>query len=318
MNLVFLDSYAMNPGDMDLSAFRTFGAVTDYPRTAPEDVVARSKDAEILLINKVKLSAEILAQLPQLRMICVTATGYNIVDTKAASRLGIVVCNVPDYSSQSVAQMVFAFLLHITNHVAFYAAENRKGRWTASPDFCFQQDATIELSGKVMGIVGMGHIGVAVSRIALALGMHVWAVSSKSADRLPAGVLKKTLAEVLRGADVVSLHCPQTAETVKMMNKDTLSQMKPSAILINTARGGLIDEEAVAKALRARRLAAFAADVLTAEPPGKDCPLLTAPHAYLTPHIAWASYEARQRLVRICVDNVRAFIEGKPIHVVGK
>lgn len=316
MHLVFLDSYAMNPGDLDLSSFKRFGDVTDYPRTLPEEVVERSRNADILIINKVKLTATVLAELPRLRMVCVSATGYNIVDTEAAAKQGIVVCNAPDYSSPSVAQMVFALLLHVTNHVGFYAEENRKGRWSMCPDFCYQEEPTIELSGKVMGIVGMGHIGTSVAHIALALGLKVFALSSKSQDKLPEGVQKKSFSELFSGADIVTLHCPQKPETFQMINKNTLALMKPSAILINTARGGLVDELAVADALREKRLGAFAADVLNVEPPHPDCPLLQSPHVYLTPHIAWASFEARHRLVHICEDNIQAFLTGKPINVV--
>ena len=315
-HLVFLDSHAMNPGDMDMSCFKDLGKVTIYPRTMPEEVVARSEGADILIVNKVKITADIMGQLPDLRMVCVTATGCNNIDLAAAKEKGIVVCNAPDYSSQSVAQMVFAHLLQITNRIAEYAKAVRDGEWSASPDFCFQHAAVSELYGKTMGIIGFGNIGRRVSEIALAMGMNVLVVTSKAATDLPETICKKSLQEMLPHVDVLSLHCSLNPDTDKIINAKTLSAMKPSAILINTARGGVVDEKAVASALRSGKLRAYAADVMTAEPPSSDNPLLQAPNSYFTPHIAWASVEARRRLLYICEENIRAFLAGEPVNTV--
>ena len=316
MNIVFLDSYAMTQDDQNLSAFNLLGHVMNYERTSPSEVVPRSKDADILVINKIKVTAEVLELLPRLKMICVSATGYNVVDTEAARQHGIIVSNVPDYCSESVAQIVFAHLFNITNSVAHYAKANNDGRWCNSSDFCYQDVPTLQLAGKTMGIVGMGNIGSQVADIALALRMKVCAYTSKSQAQLPVGVEKKSLETLLSNSDVITLHCPLTANTENLINADRLRLMKPSAILINTARGPLINEAAVAEALLEGRLAAFAADVLCQEPPEKNCPLLHAPNVYLTPHIAWATYEARQKLIDVCAKNVSAFISGKPINVV--
>ena len=316
MKIVILDSYAMNPGDLDWSSFQRFGEVKVYERSKPEEVITRSAGADILVVNKVKMTARVIESLPSLKMICVSATGYNVIDMEVAHRRGIVVTNAPDYSSQSVAQLVFAHLLNICNHTEHYAVSNRKGKWCTAPDFCYQDIPTVELAGKVMGIIGFGNIGSRVAQIALAFGMQVVAFTSKAQEQLPEGVLKVGLDSLLEMADVVSLHCPQTAETEQLINSRRLQQMKPSAILINTARGGLIDETAVAEALDSGKLKAYAADVLGEEPASASCPLLGKPNAFLTPHIAWATFEARQRLFRICEDNIEAFIEGHPVHVV--
>ncbi len=316
MNIVFLDGHAMNPGDLDWGVFKRFGDVTVYERSDDKDVVLRSKDADILVINKVKITDSVMERLPRLKMVCVSATGYNVVDIEAARRRNVVVTNAPDYSSLSVAQMVFAHLLNICNCVEHYADANRCGAWSASPDFCYQDMTTVELSEKTMGIVGLGNIGSKVANIARAFGMKVLAYTSKSQEQLPEGIQKADLGTLLKNADVVSLHCPLTSETERLINYSNLRQMKRSAILINTSRGGLVDEEAVAKALEEGRLKAYAADVLSHEPPLANNPLLQEPHAFLTPHIAWATVEARQRLFRICEENIKAFVEGCPIHVV--
>ena len=244
------------------------------------------------------------------------ATGYNVVDIEAARKHGIPVCNIPAYSTRSVAQMVFALLLAITNRVEHYAEENRKGRWSRNPDFCYWDTPLMELSGKKMGIVGLGHTGMATARIALAFGMEVYACTSKSPLQLGTDIRKSTMEELFSACDVISLNCPLTPETHHLVNPHTLALMKPGAILINTGRGPLVDEEAVAEALRNNTLAAYGADVTSTEPPSADHPLLSAPNAYLTPHIAWATREARLRLMDICERNIRAFLEGKPQNVV--
>ena len=316
MKIVVLDGYAANPGDISWEGMQALGELTVYDRTAPTQLLERAKDAHILLTNKVIINDAAMAQLPQLRYIGVLATGYNVVDTAAARQRGIVVTNIPAYSTDSVAQLTFAHILNITHSVDHYARQNRMGAWTASNDFVYWDTPLIELSGKTMGIVGLGSIGMKVATIARCFGMHVSALTSKAADALPEGFSKATLDELLAVSDVLSLHCPLTPQTHHLINADTLAKMKPTAILVNTGRGPLVDEQAVADALQAKRLAAYCADVLSVEPAQATNPLLNCDNAYLTPHIAWATFEARQRLMQIAIANVDAFISGKPINVV--
>lgn len=313
MRICILDGYSLNPGDLDWSPVERLGDVTLFDRTPADKIVERAADADIVLTNKVPFSADTLRQLPRLRFICVLATGYNIIDTEAAARQGVVVANIPAYSTMSVAQMAFAHILNITNHVASYAREVADGKWTNCPDFCFWDSALTELTGKTMGIVGLGNTGMATARIAVALGMKVVAMTSKSADTLPEGITPAPLDDVLASADVVSLHCPLTPSTRHLINAASIAKMKPSAILINTGRGPLVDEQAVADALNGGRLAAFGADVLSQEPPSGDNPLLSARNCFLTPHIAWATLEARTRLMSTATENVRQFIAGEPV-----
>ncbi|MCR5512387.1 MAG: D-2-hydroxyacid dehydrogenase [Prevotella sp.] len=314
MKIVILDGYSANPGDLSWQELEQLGEVTVYERTNPTETLARAADAEIVLTNKVVINKDVLVQLPKLKYIGVLATGYNVVDIEAAHERGIVVTNVPAYSTESVAQMVFAHLLTVTNRTEHYAIQNRNGRWTENPDFCYWDFPHMELAGKTFGVVGLGNIGQRVAQIALAFGMKVKAMTSKTT--LPAGVEKVSLAELLAASDILSLHCPLTESTRHLINAETLRQMKPTAVLINTGRGPLIDDEAVAKALADGRLAAFCADVLTEEPPKADNPLLQQPNAFITPHIAWASKEARIRLLQVATNNVRAFIGGKPVNMV--
>lgn len=313
MKICILDGYSLNPGDLDWSPVERLGDVTLFDRTPADKIVERAADADIVLTNKVPFSADTLRQLPRLRFICVLATGYNIIDTEAAARQGVVVANIPAYSTMSVAQMAFAHILNITNHVASYAREVADGKWTNCPDFCFWDSALTELAGKTMGIVGLGNTGMATARIAVAMGMKVVAMTSKSADTLPEGITPAPLDDVLASADVVSLHCPLTPSTRHLINAASIAKMKPSAILINTGRGPLVDEQAVADALNGGRLAAFGADVLSQEPPRGDNPLLSARNCFLTPHIAWATLEARTRLMNTATENVRQFIAGEPV-----
>ena len=313
MKICILDGYSLNPGDLDWSPVERLGDVTLFDRTPADKIVERAADADIVLTNKVPFSADTLRQLPRLRFICVLATGYNIIDTEAAARQGVVVANIPAYSTMSVAQMAFAHILNITNHVASYAREVADGKWTNCPDFCFWDSALTELAGKTMGIVGLGNTGMATARIAVAMGMKVVALTSKSADTLPEGITPAPLDDVLASADVVSLHCPLTPSTRHLINAASIAKMKPSAILINTGRGPLVDEQAVADALNGGRLAAFGADVLSQEPPRGDNPLLSARNCFLTPHIAWATLEARTRLMGTATENVRQFIAGEPV-----
>lgn len=313
MKICILDGYSLNPGDLDWSPVERLGDVTLFDRTPADKIVERAADADIVLTNKVPFSADTLRQLPRLRFICVLATGYNIIDTEAAARQGVVVANIPAYSTMSVAQMAFAHILNITNHVASYAREVADGKWTNCPDFCFWDSALTELAGKTMGIVGLGNTGMATARIAVAMGMKVVAMTSKSADTLPEGITPAPLDDVLASADVVSLHCPLTPSTRHLINAASIAKMKPSAILINTGRGPLVDEQAVADALNGGRLAAFGADVLSQEPPRGDNPLLSARNCFLTPHIAWATLEARTRLMSTATENVRQFVAGEPV-----
>ena len=316
MKIVVLDGYSANPGDLSWQGLEQLGELTVYDRTKPDETVARAAGAEVVLTNKVIINKEAMAKLPCLKYIGVLATGYNVVDIEAARERGIVVTNVPAYSTESVAQMVFAHLLTVTNRTEYYAIQNRQDRWSANPDFCYWDFPHMELAGKTFGIIGLGNIGQRVAQIALAFGMKVKAMTSK--DSLPDGIEKASLEELLAESDVLSLHCPLTENTRHLMNDTTLRQMKPTAILINTGRGPLVDDQAVADALAEGRLAAFCADVLTEEPPKADNPLLKQPNAFTTPHIAWASTEARCRLIQVATDNVRSFLNGKPVNVVSQ
>ena len=316
MKIVILDGFTANPGDLSWKGLEELGTLTVYDRTRPEETVARAAEADIVLTNKVIINREMMAQLPQLKYIGVLATGYNVVDIEAAHERGIIVTNVPAYSTESVAQMVFAHLLTVTNRTEHYAIQNRQGRWSKNPDFCYWDFPHLELAGKTIGIVGLGNIGRRVAEIALAFGMQVKALTSKSADTLPAGIEKADLEVLLATSDIISLHCPLTDTTRHLINRDTLSVMRPSAILINTGRGPLVDDQAVASALAKGQLAAFCADVLTEEPPKADNPLLSQPNAFITPHIAWATEEARSRLLQVAISNVRAFLNAKPQNVV--
>ena len=316
MNIVILDGYTANPGDLSWGSLKELGEVTVYERTRREEIAGRAADADIVLTNKVVMDREMMALLPRLKYIGVLATGYNVVDIEAARERDIIVTNVPAYSTESVAQTVFAHLLTVTNRAEHYAQQNRLGRWAENRDFCYWDTELTELAGKTMGIVGLGHIGRRVAEIALAFGMQVKAMTSKKAEDLPAGIQKAELQSLLASADVVSLHCPLTEGTKHLIHRETLRLMKPSAILINTGRGPLVDDEALAEALNEGRLRAYCADVVTEEPPKADHPLLHAPNAFITPHIAWATVEARKRLLQTAIGNVEAFINGHPVNVV--
>ncbi|MBO5538548.1 MAG: D-2-hydroxyacid dehydrogenase [Prevotella sp.] len=316
MKIVELDGYAANPGDLSWEPLRELGELMIYDRTAPADVVERAKDADMVLINKIMMTEEVMKQLPRLKYIGVLATGYNVVDIDAARKHGIVVTNIPAYSTDSVAQTTFALLLAITNRVEHYAEENRNGRWSRNPDFCYWDTPLVELAGKTMGIVGLGNIGMRVATIAKDFGMDVFALTSKNSTDLPPGIQKTTLEGLLAVSDILSLHCPLTEQTNRLINRNTIAKMKHGAILINTGRGQLVDETDVADALANGKLAAYGADVMSCEPPQANNPLFAQPNAFLTPHIAWATREARQRLMEIAVNNVKAFINGKPQNVV--
>ena len=308
MNIVVLDGYTLNPGDLSWDALRELGSCEIYDRSAPDEIVPRSTSAEIVLTNKVKLNGEYMSSVSTLKYIGVTATGYNIVDVAAARERKVIVTNVPTYGTQSVAQMTFALLLELTQHVGHHAQSVREGRWTRSPDFCYWDYPLIELDGLTLGIIGFGRIGKMVGRLAEAFGMKVLTYSRKQ----PVAEMET----LFRRSDIISLHCPLTPETEHLVNEKRLAWMKPTAFLLNTSRGPLIDESALAKALNEGRIAGAGLDVLAVEPPTADKPLLRAKNCLITPHIAWATRAARSRLMEAVVENVRAFLAGESKNVV--
>nr|WP_320113890.1 D-2-hydroxyacid dehydrogenase [uncultured Desulfuromonas sp.] len=320
MNIVVLDGYTLNSGDLDWAALQALGKCEIYPRTAPDQIVERARDAEIVLTNKVVLGERELQELPKLRYIGVLATGTNVVDLDAAARRQIVVTNVPAYSTMSVAQMVFSLLLELVQQVGHHNRRVHDGAWSDSVDFSFRETPLMELDGLTLGIVGFGHIGQAVARIGESFGMKVL-VHVRRSHRFKElhqghGPSDVELDNLFAQSDVISLHCPLTEQTHHLVDERRLGLMKPGGILINTARGPLLDEVAVAKALQGRRLAGLGVDVLSSEPPSAENPLLTAPNCVITPHIAWATLAARQRLLATVVANVAAFQAGMPQNVV--
>lgn len=311
MKIVVLDGYTANPGDLDWSPLAALGELTVHERTPAALTVARAAGAQVALTNKVVLGEAEMAALPELRYIGVLATGYNVVDVAAASARGVAVTNVPAYSTPAVAQHVFALLLELTRGAGHHAALVRQGRWSAAPDFAFWETPQVELAGRSFGIIGFGAIGRAVARIALAFGMRVLVYTRTPDPAAWPEVTFVALDRLFAEADVVSLHCPLTGETRDLVNAARLGQMRPTAYLINTGRGPLVDEPALAAALHAGRIAGAGLDVLTQEPPPADNPLLSAPNCIITPHLAWATRAARQRLLDVAVDNVRAFLAGR-------
>lgn len=316
MKIVILEGHAVNPGDLSWDRFKRFGEVTVYPRTYPSEAAARIGDAEIVLINKTPITPELLDACPNLRLICVLATGYNVVDLTAAKTRGITVCNVPAYSTASVAQFTFALLLELCHQTGAHSQAVHRGDWCNSPDFCFWYTRQTELAGKTLGIIGFGQIGKAVAKIAGAMGMKVLAYSRTVREEDSELAQYVSLDELLSGSDVISLHCPLFPETEKIISRDSIAKMKDGVFLLNTARGGLIDEDALAFALGTGKVGGFAADVVSAEPISPLNPLLTAPNCILTPHMAWAPIEARQRIIDITLNNIHQFINNTPINVV--
>lgn len=317
LKIVVLDGYTLNPGDLSWKDLEALGTVKIYDRTHPVEVVERATGAQIVLTNKTVLDGEALSQLPDLKYIGVLATGYNVVNLEAARRQGITVTNIPAYSTDSVAQMVFAHLLNITQRVGHYAEEVASGHWTKQADFSYWNTPLVELAGKTLGVIGLGHTGMATARIALAFGMQVLAYTSKSAAELPAGIRKAdSLEQVFSDSNVVSLHCPLTETTKNLVNMERLKLMKREAVLINTGRGGLVNETDLAEALEKGLLAAAGVDVLSSEPPVPGHPLVGVKNCFITPHIAWATLEARQRLMGQAVRNIEAFLSGQPINTV--
>lgn len=316
MKIVILDSYTAVRKDLDWSALEALGEVVAYDNTPAALTVERCKDAEAVLTNKVLLTADVLAQLPQLKYIGILATGVNSVDCAEATRRGIVVTNIPAYSTMSVAQLAISFLLNATSRVDHYAVQNRAGKWNIQPHYTYWDYPFTELAGKQMAIVGFGNIGAAVARIAQALGMKVVAVTSKTQEQLPAGVIKLGLDEALSTSFAVSLHCPLTPGTRHLLNEITIGLLRPDAIVINTARGPLVDDAAMADALAKGKLAAYCTDVLAQEPPVGGNPVLDQPNAFVTPHMGWTSFEARTRLIATAAANLRAFVKGNPQNVI--
>jgi glycerate dehydrogenase len=327
MNIVVIDGATLNPGDLSWEALGTLGHYEVFPRTTAAEVIPRCRDAQAIITNKVTLDRSIIAALPRLQYVGVTATGYNIVDTEAAEERGILVTNVPTYGTDSVAQMVFALLLELTQHAGHHSQTVHDGRWATSDNFCYWDYPLVELSGLTLGIVGCGRIGSAVARIGAAFGMKVIAydtaadLTAAAAAAAPGaeaqqGVTRVDLETVFSASDVVSLHCPLTPETRGLVNAARLSRMKPTAFLINTSRGPLVDEQALADALNEDRIAGAGVDVLSVEPPTTDNPLLTAKNCVITPHIAWATRAARMRLLETSIENLRAYIAGAPRNAV--
>ena len=314
MKIVVLDGYCLNPGDLSWEDMGSLGDLQVYDRTSPSELLERAEGAEVLITNKTLISDKDMDILPDLKYIGVLATGYNVVDVEAAKQKGIVVTNIPAYSTHSVAQMVFAHILNITQRVEHYACLNRHGKWTDSADFSYWDTELIELDGKWMGIVGFGNIGQATARIALAFGMKVAVFTSKPQSDLPEGVIKMDLDQLFSTCDVVSLHCPLTPSTKEMVNAKRLNLMKPNAILINTGRGPLVNEQDLADALNEGRIMAAGIDVLSIEPADPSNPLLSARNCFITPHIAWATKEARTRLMQIAVSNLKEFLNGNVVN----
>lgn len=315
-SIVILDAFTANPGDQSWAGLEALAPLSLFDRTAPAEIAARAAGASLVLTNKTPLTAETINALPNLRYIGVLATGYNVVDVAAARARGIVVSNVPAYSTASVAQVVFALVLELTHRTGHHADAVREGRWSACPDFSFWDFPLIELAGRTFGVVGYGQIGKAVARIATALGMKVIATKSDDQAGRDGEVELVPMNTLFREADVISLHCPLTPKTQGLVNAERLAQMKPTALLINTGRGPLVVESDLAAALDAGRIAGAGLDVLSAEPPPASNPLLTAKNCLITPHFAWATREARGRLIEIATENVRAFLAGSPRNVV--
>lgn len=316
MKLVVLDGHAVNPGDLSWDFLNVFGQVTVYEETAPEQVIERIADADVILINKIVVDQALLDQCPQLKLVCVLATGYNVVDCAACAARGIPVCNVPAYGTDAVAQFTFALLLELCHRVGHHDHRVQSGAWEACTGFCFWDTPQMELAGKTMGIIGFGSIGRTVGKIARAFGMHVLAYNRSRCPEGEAIGQYVPLDTLLAQSDIVSLHCPLTPETTGLINQENLAKMKDGAILLNTARGGIVNENAVRQALDSGKLRGFAADVVSQEPILGSNPLLHAPNCILTPHMAWAPVEARMRILDSVKQSIQGFLDSQPINVV--
>lgn len=319
MKIVILDGYTTNPGDLSWEKFSEFGEVIAYDYTPAELVVERCKDAEIIIDNKVVFTKETLDQLPKLRYIGLLSTGFNVIDIESAKNNGVTVCNVPTYSTAAVAQLTFALILEIYNQVGVHSEAVHSDEWTNCRDFCFQKTPLLELNNKTIGLIGYGKIGSEVAKIADAFSMNILCyVPSKKPQPDFKNFRFVSLDELAEKSDIVSLHCPLTPETTKIINSDFISKMKKNAIIINTSRGPSIDEQALADALNSGRIAGAGVDVLSTEPPKADNPLLSCKNCFITPHIAWAGYETRERLVGVVLNNLKSYLDGNPVNVVNK
>lgn len=313
MKLTILDGHAVNPGDLPWDVFSQFADVTVYERTSPDKVVERIKDSDLIFLNKIQITEEILAQCPKLKYIGVLATGYNVIDLEAAKKRNIVVTNIPSYSTESVAQHTFAFILNFTNQVAYYNNSVQAGDWIKCPDFCYWNTSLLELKEKTLGIFGYGAIGKQVAHIAKAFGMNVICCSRSQKPDMPE---KVSFEELMKRSDFISLHAPLTEQTNKIINKNALKLMKPTAFLINTARGGLVDETELSHFLNSKKIAGYACDVVSEEPMHEKNPLLGAKNCIITPHVAWAPFETRKRLQQIALNNLKCWLDGHPVNVV--
>ena len=316
MKIVVLDGYALNPGDLSWDFLKPFGDYTVYDRTPEDQIISRIGDAEIILLNKTPISAAVLAACPSVKLICVLATGYNVVDCAAAKERGIPVCNVPDYGTAAVAQFTFALLLELCHQVGHHGQTVRDGKWCSCPDFCYWDTPQMELAGKTLGIIGFGRIGRAVGRIANAFGMKVIAYNRSQCEEGKAIGNYVNLEELLTTADIISLHCPLSAENTGIIHADSIAKMKDGVILINTARGPLVDEAAITAALESGKVRGFACDVVSSEPMKENNPLKSAPNCIVTPHMAWSPVESRQRIADCTERSIRAFLDGNPINTV--
>ena len=314
MKIVNLDGHSTNPGDLSWEQFNKYGDFVVYERTKPEEIIERAKDADCLIINKSQITAEILEELPNLKYVGLQSTGYNAIDCKAAKEKGIIVSNIPSYSTNEVAQLVFALILEITNKVALHSDAVHSGEWSSCPDFCFWKSPLEELNNKTIGIIGYGSIGKRVAEISKAFGMNILVNTPHPADDDIAKFV--SLEELLKNSDFITCHCPLNDETVNLINEKTISLMKKTAIFINTSRGQVVDDFALANALNNSEIKAAGLDVLSQEPPKRDNPLLSAKNCVITPHIAWAAVETRARLLEILEENLKAFLSGKPQNVV--
>lgn len=315
--IVILDAYTTNPGDLSWDWLNQYGETEIFDRTPCDKITERVKDADVVITNKTPLTAETIDKMEKCKFIALLSTGYNIVDWEYAAKKGIPVSNIPTYSTMAVAQLVFAFISELCNGVGLHSADVRNGGWSSCPDFCYWKQPLTELCGKTIGIIGFGKIGQAVADIAGAYKMNILAVSGHETDQSDRKNFKwASLDRLLRNSDIITLHCPLTEQTTGMVNAEFLSKCKPSAFVINTSRGPVVDEKALADALNSGRIAGAAVDVLSTEPPKSDNPLLSAKNCYITPHIAWAGYETRQRLMGVLQENFKAFFDGKPINTV--
>jgi len=316
MKIVILDGYTLNPGDLSWKGLQDMGECLIFDRTKPEEVSVRIRDAEIIITNKVVIDKKLIANNPLIKYIGITATGYNVVDVQAATERGIVVTNIPAYSTDSVAQLVFSHILNVANRVDFHANSVKEGDWTQNPDFSYWKTPQVELAGKTLGIIGFGRIGNKVGAIARAFGMTVIFQNRSQKTDIAEGMCQKSIEEVFAESDFVSLNCPLTAENSAFVNRKLIETMKPTAVLINTGRGGLINESDLAEALISGRITAACLDVLSTEPPSSQNPLISVKNCFISPHMAWATLEARQRLMNITVDNLKCYLSGNAKNVV--